>query len=105
VGQKCSNSMPNWLKCSPPNKGGGGDFLQPPSVRSSILGLKIREAEEALIGGEQRKRDLTAAELDGSCRVTGCCGGRPVWSCMEQDHSWTAFGGLGSSDGTPNRDP
>ena len=58
VGQKCSNSWPNWLKCSPPNKGGGGDFLQPPSVQYWYL--RAPEAKRAV--------DLVQYQ----CQYSGC---------------------------------
>jgi hypothetical protein len=61
VGQKCSNSMPNWLKCSPPNKGGGGDFLQPPSVLKPIE-FKIYDLEP-----ESCRRSLLGTQNQGIC--------------------------------------
>ena len=48
-----------------------------------------------MIGEEQRKRDLTAAELDGSCRVTGVVEGDlygAVWSKATAGRPLAALG-------------
>jgi hypothetical protein len=59
--------MPNWPKCSPPNKGGGGDLLQPPYVLRTMASLKM--ATELLIQGAETAETRPVSSINISSDV------------------------------------